>query len=407
MKKDRIPVAATFSKDARFWTKDFEPYCFTGASTENRVIGIDGKQYLDWVSGLGANLLGYGKEFNGFSQYVNMWIRKGVSFSLPHMLEYQVAEKLTDLLSNYVPGWKTEHLQVRWVKDGSGACDAAVRLARAVTGKEVVTSSGYHGWHETFVAATPPAHGIAQNLRQAIKTFEFNKYTNLSKYEDIACVITEQGADEPNSDWYPALQWFCDNKSCLLIMDEVVTGLRYARGGACEKYNVKPDLVCIGKALGNGFPLAALVGPKRYMDWFAREDPVFVSSTNAGDVASLAAADYMLDFIQDGKYLEHIYRVGQALITELRSTGWQVIGNEPRSVIVFESDAQKAYFVARMRDHGILMNRPNFPTMAHTVDDAKLTGIAAWQVKDEWDKLSTEAIEKWQQMAPVVLFRQR
>lgn len=407
MRFDRVPVAATFSKDARFWGKDFQPrYLIAGNGC--LVKDNEGHEYIDWVSGLGANFLGHAHV--GFVSHVNMWLRRGTAFSLPHMLEYTVAEKLTDMLAEHVSGWSNAQLQVRWVKEGSGACDAAVRLARAVTGKPHIISYGYHGWDETFVTLTPPAHGIVPDLGGYIHPTQFNDIASVEQYsnrDDIAAIIVEQPLAEPNKEWYPALRKFCDDHNALLIMDEVVTGLRYARGGASEMYAVKLDLMCTGKALGNGLPLGALIGPTEYMQWFSRNDPVFVSSTNAGDVASLAAADFVLDYVQNGKYLKHLYTIGGKLIDGLREAGWTVSGNAPRSLVMLESDAQKAFLISYLRDCGILLNRPNFPTMAHTEADVIQTVEAAHKAHNLWNELDDTEKETWIKRAPTVLFRNR
>jgi len=142
---ENIPVAGTFSKDSAFYGKNFQLRYFEEGSGA-RVKGDNGKWYIDWVCALGANFLGYGN--TGWEQYVNMWLRKGTAFSLPHRLEYEVATKLCGLLNKNIVHWQATPLQVRWVKTGSDACDAAIRLARAVTGKSYILSYGYHGSHK-------------------------------------------------------------------------------------------------------------------------------------------------------------------------------------------------------------------------------------------------------------------
>lgn len=403
-----VPIAATFSKDSSFFGKNFPATYFTEGRGA-RVKDNTGRWLLDWISGLGATILGHGNV--GFEQHVNMFLRKGIAFSMPHELEYKVAEQLTSLLSRHVPGWQSEKLQVRWLLSGSDACNAAVRLARAITGKSKIMDFGYHGWHDTFVGATPPAHGLKQSDVIKFEIGNYEKFNNVNP-EEIAAVIMEIGLVSPDTEWYTFIRNWCTKNNVLLIIDEVVTGLRYARGGACELYNIKPDLVCMGKALGNGAPIAALIGKAEHMAWFDprqrhNNDPVFVSSTNIGNTIGLAAANWMLSYVRDGKYLKHIWDYGELLRNGLSGVGIVVHGNAPRHVIVWQSDGYKAFFINRMHESGILINRPNFVNMAHNLDDIDFTIEVAAQIDNEWSGLTNLNKKVWEDNAPLIMFRNR
>lgn len=408
MKNTKIrytPIASTFSKDSSFWGVDF-PVQYIREGQGAYLKGNDGKWYLDWVSSLGACLLGHGDGVAKakWSNYLMYHARRGLSFSLPSYLEEEVAELLAHQMQQHVPGWANTPLQVRWLKTGSDACEAAVRLARAVTGKNDVQSFGYHGYHADFVSMTKPAWGIPPTVKEYMYDFEFNTIPDTT---DCAGVILEQGLVEPRKDYYTDLRLACNNTKSLLIMDEVVTGFRYAMGGASQVYNVRPDLICLGKSLGNGFPIAALVGPTEYMSWFSRNDPVFVSSTNFGDAMSLAAAKYVLEN-WNKQSVAQIYEMGSALITDMRAAGWQVLGHAPRSLMQFASDSEKAYFIRRMAEQGILMNRPNFPNLCHTLDDEKKTYEAAKVIRAEVDAMGSDKLEMlMRDKLPTVLFRNR
>jgi glutamate-1-semialdehyde aminotransferase len=406
MKTDRIPISSVFSKDAQFFSKDFTPqYLVSGRGS--KVKDATGKEFIDWIGGLGASFLGYAHV--GFTNSLRVALYNGTAFSLPHYLEYSVAEKLTDTLGKYVPGWQGVPLQVRWVKTGSDACNAALRLARAATGKKICKSQGYHGQSSSFVGMTAPHWGISEDAN--MHPFAFNDLTSLDHEDDtkygVAAVILEQNIEEPHPDFYPGLRKWCDDHEALLIMDEVVTGVRYARGGACEVYGIQPDLVCCGKALGNGLPIAALVGPTEYMEWFSRNDPVFVSSTNAGDPISLAAADFILDYIHDGKYLKHLDLIGTTLMTGLREIGLDVPGIPCRSLVKFANNVEKGYFVTGMRNGGVLLNHPNFPNMAHTLDDVYKTVEVAKQVVQKMHTLTPEEVAYWTKQQPKQLCTNR
>jgi glutamate-1-semialdehyde 2,1-aminomutase/spore coat polysaccharide biosynthesis protein SpsF len=403
-----LVFAGTFSRDHRLWGGDnFEPkYIVKGDGC--RVLGSDGKWYTDWVGGLGPNILGYTN--TAFNARLHETIHNGVAFSLESHLEHEAADALAYVLGNTVPGWKGKSLGVRFGLSGSDACNMAIRLARAVTGKMHILSGGYHGWGSDFISMTPPAHGIIPEESGYVHPITLGDRASLLPYEnrdDIAAIIVEHPATEIDDLWYMALRDFCDDHEALLIIDEVVTGFRFAMGGACERYNIYPDLCTYGKALGNGIPVSALVGYRDYLDWFARVDPVFCSSTFNGNALSSVAALTFLEMWDNSK-INHIYEVGNVLRNGLEIAGWNVIGHDPRSVVMFDNDYAKAFFIQGMKERNILMNRPNFPTLAHVVRDAVDTVNAAQEIHDEMVAMGKDKLE--QVMAdylPRVLFRNR
>ena len=393
---DSVPIAGTFSKDSTFWGGKNFPVKYITEGSGYSVCGSNGRWYIDWVGGLGACLLGWGQdaEKTAFTSHIIMHVEKGNGFSLPYYLEYTVAGKLNRMLNKHVPGWNNADLQTRWVKTGSDACNVAIRLARAITGKFDTASSGYHGFQDQFVALTPPAHGIPKEVGTHMHPFVLGDMSSLDQWDgknQLAAIIFEHGIDELPANYYGELRKFCNRNSCLLIVDEVVTGLRYSMGGACEKYNIQPDIICMGKSLGNGYPIAAVVAPKQYMDWFARNDPVFVSSTNAGDTVSLAACDYILDHWTQ-KRIDELYKVGEQLINGLRTVGCDVIGHAPRSVLQFKNEIRRAGFIRGMEEHGVLINRPNVPSTAHNKIAVDHTVKAALDVNNKLAEMNDEAI---------------
>jgi glutamate-1-semialdehyde 2,1-aminomutase len=405
-KEKPVPVASTFSKDPRAWGLPANTPAWAGKGGEAKL--TNGRTCIDWVCGLGTNLLGYDCE-----EIVNevVWqANRGASFSLPHYLEYTVAEKLVEMLGDHVPGWEGVDLQVRYGKTGTDACAGAVRLARAVTGCDTVISVGYHGWQDCTICTQPPAWGIPMAVRELTVPAKFGCLADLySIAEDrknkIACVIVEQGIEEPNG-YYTGLRQFCDDCGALLVMDEVVTGLRYALGGTCEVYGIHPDIVCMGKALGNGMPISAIVAPDEYMGWFGREDPVFMSSTTFGDALSLAAANVVLDMWTE-ESVSQIWEIGLQLMKGLNEAGWKTVGHAPRSVLMFEDDLEKGYFIQEMFKRGVMMNRPNFPCLAHTEKQVQRTILEACHVRSTY--LGNKMAGKLEELVtiPHVLFRGR
>lgn len=393
------PVAATFSKDPEFWGHDFEPQTLVQGQGAY-VIDATRRSYLDWVCGLGANLLGH--NYPGFTQAVNEGLYKGLSFSLPNILEEEVACLIVDRIGSHIPGLATEELQVRFGATGSDVCSAAVRLARAVTGKNVILSYGYHGWHSEFVGATPPAWGCTPD-QGYLRGLAWNDLRGLPEdAQDIAAIIIEQGVEEPDNQWYPGLRSWCNQHYALLILDEVVTGIRFGLGGAASRYNVHPDIVCLGKALGNGLPISALLAPRDLMAWFSRNDPVFaLSSTTNANGASLAAARFILELwdYDKGRYLNQL---GIRLWDGLWVQGWRVVGQPERFIIQWRSDQEHAYFVKQMCAAGILANRPFFGTLAHKDSDVALTLQATDTIMTALKTGEAEIPE-----LPRVLFRNR
>lgn len=410
MRLNPLPISATFSKDPSFWGVGFYPKAVVRGSGA-RVLGDDEQWYLDWVSALGANLLGYGDA--EFTRRLTDQICQGAGFSLPHVLEQRVAEKLAWTLGSHVPGWTPESIGVRFGKTGTDATTMAVRLARAATGRGSVLSSGYHGWGDWSVSKTPPAWGILPG--QGVVDFPFNDLLALEALlaprASVAAVILEQPMTDPAPGYYAALRRLCDEYGVLLIMDEVVTWPRFGLGGASGRYGVEPDIVCIGKGLGNGVAVSAIAGRRDLFDWFGRNDPVFVSSTHFGESLGLAAADAILDLFGDDQVAQ-LWRIGGLLMDGLRRSfgypndaGIETIGHPPRSLNQFASAAERAYFIVGMRDRGILMNRPNLPNLAHTESDVTLTVRAAAEVMAEMRRIDVE--DAMRGRLPRVLFEGR
>jgi len=401
-----LSIAGTFSKDPSLWGFTEEVFVERGRGAEVQL--NDGDWYLDWVSALGQNLFGYSIDWS--VALINQAV-DGAGFSLPHRLEYEVAEKLADMLSNNVPKWKSRMLKVRFCKTGSEATTMAIRLARAITGKDnIICFSGhYHGWNDWTVARTPPALGVPKE--DYVQEAKFGDIDSLEEAfnikPDVAAVIFEHPSWDYPAEWYKDLVKTCKSHKALLIADEVVTGLRYGLGGACERFGITPDLMCMGKAMGNGMPIAALVGPKEYMEWFSVPSPVFCSSTTWGEAVSLVAADFVLS-VWDKECVDHLWKVGARLKGVLGKSSWKVSGHSARSILEFDNDYERAFFIQGMYHQGVLMNRPNFPNMAHSDRDVEYTGGALVQLREMRKKYTSKQVKRMMsENLPRVLFRER
>jgi len=251
---------------------------------------IDGQRWLDYMCGLGCNFVGYGNE--KVAQAIIKNVYAGYSHSLPTVHEVEAAEKLKQLFP-FVDLFK-------FTKTGTLACDAAVRIARAHTGRDLVLSEGYHGHGDDFVSMTPPAVGVPKREWMAKLAHDFSNID-----ETVACVIVEPVIVDDSRErisWLNGLRKACDRYGVLLVFDEVITGFRYRKYGVCNNYGVLPDLICLGKAMANGMPLAAVGGKSHVMS-----GDYFISSTYGGEILSLAACQAVCDIIMKDHDYDHNY----------------------------------------------------------------------------------------------------
>ncbi len=269
-----------------------------------RVWDVDGNQYVDYILGLASITLGYA--YPAVTEAVARQLERGSIFSLPHPLEVEVAERLRDL----IPCAR----MARFLKTGSEADAAAVRVARAATGRDVVLFSGYHGWHSWYAITTPRSKGIPKDFSRLVAPFEYNELGSLERALDehrgrVAAVIMEPVLLEaPAPGFLAGVKAAAHRHGALLIFDEIVSGFRWAVGGAQEYFGVVPDLATFGKGMANGLPLAAVVGSRELMGEF---DDIFVSSTFGGDTLALAACLATLDEYGRRPVIARLWRVGR------------------------------------------------------------------------------------------------
>jgi glutamate-1-semialdehyde 2,1-aminomutase len=200
---------------------------------------------------------------------------------------------------------------VRYSKTGADATTAAVRLARAFTGRNKVLCCGYHGWHDWYVGVTDRNRGIPQAVLDLSFTVNYNDLDSVadSLDEDTACIILEPTVFEaPKEGFLQGLRELCEKNGSLLIFDEMWTGFRLALGGAQEFFGVRADLMTFSKAVANGMPISILAGRREVMRLCEKD--VFFFTTFGGEALSLAAA--------------------KATITELRTPGKEAEGRVQR-----------------------------------------------------------------------------
>jgi len=330
-----------------------------------RIWDSAGKEYVDYVMALGAVGLGYGHPKVSFA--ATEAIGGGVVGSLPPLLEAEVAERLAVRIP-----WLE---RVRFFKTGAEAVAAAVRLARLVTGRDLVLGCGYHGWLDWCQGDA--VAGVPKATRALFKELPFNdvaaaRATIRELGNRLAAVVIEPVVVvEPSREWLETLRAETTQAGAVLVFDEIKTAFRLAIGGAAERYGVHPDLACLGKAIANGFPLAVMGGKQELMDQIVH---TWISSTLATETVSLAAANATIRVYQKEKVCEHLHRVGTRLLHGLHAiqkkhphvaTG--VGGIAEMCFLHFASEEISAQVAVQCAKQGVLFKRTayNFVSLAH------------------------------------------
>ena len=255
--KKIIPLASqTFSRSHFFFDKNYFPL-FLKKGEGQFVTDIDGNKYLDFISALGSVSIGYG--IKSINKFIMNNIRHGNCFTLSHPLEFKISKKLIKLIPSAE--------MVRFGKNGTDVNSAAIRLARHYTKKDIIAVCGYHGWQDWYIASTSMSSGVPKNVHKYIKKFIYNDIYSLEKIlikNNCAAVIMEPlSYSLPQNNFLKEVRRLCNKYKAILIFDEICTGFRVSLGGAQKIYNVTPDISTFGKAMANGFPLAAIVGEKK------------------------------------------------------------------------------------------------------------------------------------------------
>lgn len=305
-----IPLGSqTFSKSRTQFPVGASPL-FLECGEGSRVWDVDGNEYIDFVSSLGAITLGY--QDPDVTGAVREQLDAGVILSLPHRLETEVAE----LICEMVPCAE----KVRFGKNGSDATSGAVRIARASTGRDHVAVCGYHGWQDWYIGSTVRNRGVPQATRDLTHGFLYNDLASLEtlfaqRKGEIAAVILEpMNVEWPVPGFLDGVRDVCTREGAVLIFDETITGFRYANGGAQALFGVTPDLATFGKGLANGYPVSAIAGRA---DIMKQMEEVFFSFTFGGEMLSLAAAKATLRKLKRVPVLETIARHGQSILDRL------------------------------------------------------------------------------------------
>lgn len=368
-----IPLGSqTFSKSRVQYPVGISPL-YANKAKGSYLWDIDGNRFIDLVSALASVTLGYGDRL--LNRDVSRQLKKAVSMSLPGILEAEVSE----LLVGMIPSAE----MVRFGKNGSDATAAAIRLARAYTGRDQVVVCGYHGWQDWYIGSTTRNKGVPNSVSKLTHKFQYNNLESLisimNEYGDsVAAIMMEpMNSTYPNRLFLESVKEIAEKNGALLIFDETITGFRFASGGAQELFGVTPHLSTFGKGMANGFPLSAVVGSR---DIMMEMEQIFFSGTFGGELLSLAAAKHVLNRYINEDISENLHLLGSRLAektnaiiesskleTTVRLTGhpsWKFF--EWKDTAGFSSSEIKSFFTQLVFERDLLVIGTHNITLAHT-----------------------------------------
>jgi glutamate-1-semialdehyde 2,1-aminomutase len=376
------PHTQTFSKGVAQYPRGISPLYIAGGRG-SRVWDADGNEYIDFTAALGPITLGY--QYPAVDDAVREQMESGVIFGLPHKLEVEVSE----LICEMVPCAE----MVRFGKNGSDATTGAIRLARAYTGRDHIAQCGYHGWHDWSIGVSGRNKGVPQAVRDLTHPFRYNDLPSLERIferypNQVACVIMEPANSVlPDKGFLEGVRDLAHRNGALFILDEVITGFRYANGGAQEYFGVVPDLATFGKGIANGYPLSAIVGRADIMRVLG---DVHYSFTNGGECLSLAAAKAALTVLKTEPVCNHLWKMGDYLRKGIAQIvqqmewdynrehildglkfdwGVDISGHPSWTFLTFRNEAQKTLWKQEIFARGILSLGQHFISYSHTAED--------------------------------------
>ena len=355
--RDLIPTGAqTNSKSAAAYPPNAPAYVTEASGPYTW--GSDGKRYIDCTSALGAIILGHG-DFR-VSEAARDQLELGQSFSLASDIEYRLAERMVDL----IPGME----MVKFGKNGCDVTGAAVRLARAHTGRDHVVYNGYHGHSDWSMGYPPKNGGVPKAMRhesykvdQKFSAIEEELFARPSAALVMEPVVSADPIIHPRSYWQE-IRGLCDATGTLLVLDEIVTFGRIGFPGAISEWGIEPDLWCGAKALGNGWPITAILGKREVMERIEKD--VFYSTTFAGEAVSMAAALACLDQLESKGPPKRIGRLWAEAVeraADKHNLPLRVVGYDARPVLRDMPDGM----LGAMIDEGILCQGYLNATWAH------------------------------------------
>ncbi|GAA2062448.1 glutamate-1-semialdehyde 2,1-aminomutase [Williamsia deligens] len=379
--------AHTYARGSDQYPEGMAPVLVRGDGA--RVWDADGNEFVEYGIGLRSVTLGHGHR--GVVDAVTRTIADGVNFSRPTVLEAQAVEDFLTLVPTAD--------MVKFAKNGSDATTAAVRLARAATGRTLigVCDHPFFSVDDWFIGTTGMAAGIPDDVVDKSIRFRFNDIESVRALftdhgDDLACVVLEAAtaSTEPAPGFLEAVRDLCDRHGVVLVFDEMITGFRWSEHGAQSVYGVTPDLSTWGKAMGNGFPIAALAGRRELMELGGLNtdaDRVFLLSTTHGpETASLAAFRAVVAAYRSEDPVGAMTRFGTALADGVNALAADAgvaphlrAFGRPAALLFGTADAEgtpsqafRTLFLQEIIDRGVL-GQSFVPSAAHTDDDLRVT----------------------------------
>ncbi len=365
-----MPCGTGTNSKAAAWRGDEPAYLVRAKGC--RVWDMAGKEYIDYRNALGPITLGHA--YPAVNDAITRQLENGIVFSYPHPLEVELARRLVKL----IPAAE----QVRYLKTGGEAMAAAIKLARAFTGRALILTSGYHGWLQTVHHQPGIPAGVAENVLmynygdlEAVEAL-------LKQHAGQVAAVTLSGsyADMTPDDPFPsALRRLTEQHGVLLVIDEIVTGFRLAIGGWHDYYHLKPDLAVFSKGVANGMPLSVYLGRRDIMELAQRG--ATISSTFSGETLSLAAACAVLDVYQTEPVIDRLWKAGarlrdgMAAVFQRRQLPITVPGLPPCPRFSFntadpkEAPRLRAALFSAMAHRGVLLYDVPYVNYSHTDQD--------------------------------------
>ncbi len=349
---------------------------------------VDGNEYIDFLCGYGPIILGY-REDEVDDAVISQIKDKGFCFTLTQRHQNTLAEKLTGIVPS-------SEMSI-FLKTGSDATTASIRIARAYTGKLKVMRSGYHGWHDWSVEMKG---GIPAKLYEDVHEFHYNNLASLeelmAKYGDqtAAIIMTpfghalHQKMAEPAPGFLEGVRALADKYGAVLVFDEVRTCFRLAMGGAQELYGVTPDLTVLGKGMANGYAISVVTGKADVM--MAASQKLFISSTFFPNSDGYIAALKTIEVMEREKVIAGIWEKGGRFLKKIQATidkyetGAELSGLAPMFFVTFKKDkgetqkGRRTDFYTQLIRRGIFLtpHHHGYISYRHTEDDLNQTAAA-------------------------------
>jgi glutamate-1-semialdehyde 2,1-aminomutase len=378
---------------------------------------VDGNEFIEYGMGLRAVTLGHAYQPIVDAAYRQMQL--GSNFTRPAKIEVDLAEALLEVIDGAA--------MAKFAKNGSDVTTAAVKLARAYTGRDLVAicaDQPFFSIDDWFIGTTELNAGIPQAITEMTLKFGYNDLESMrdlfNRYPGrIACVIMEaEAASSPVPGYLNSVKELCEQRGAVLIFDEMITGFRWHLGGAQKFYGVVPHLSTFGKAMGNGFAISALVGKREIMrlGGLDHDQPrVFLLSTTHGaETHALAASLETIRIYREQEVVEFLWKQGERLrilvnrsIAENHLEGFFELVGQPCNLIFATCDQEgnrsqafRTLFLQELIRRGVLA--PSFVvSFSHTNADIDRTAEAVYEAHTVYRKALNEGIDKYLEGRPV------